>query len=127
MTQRQSWEFPYTADVLLEAATAKVTHHNARLKFWTDKKAEVIASIKSEGIEIDETLSDLTSNSTYARNSTVQVRNDLVRDLQECVERTRAHQTHIAAYAAWTEVLASQGKASFPLNQDDWLFFFSKA
>ena len=123
--KRTSWEFPYTADKLLDAAKAKYDHHSVRLKWWEDKKAQVIETVKAEGIEIDESLADIISNS-YHRGPSVQIRTDLVRDVQECVSKIQEHRAKIEDYDAWMQVLSSQGQASFNLNHDDWLFFFGK-
>lgn len=127
--KRDEWEFSYTADKLLEAAKAKQAFHEGRLKWWLDKRTEVETTIKTEGIEIDESVaagkSDYISNVSY-RQPNVQIRNDLVRDMQECVAKVAEHQKKVKDYDAWVQVLSSQGQASFPLNQDDWLFFFGK-
>lgn len=123
--KRTAWEFPYTADRLLSAATGKCAHHADRLKWWENKKTSVVEMVKAEGIEIDESLADLTSNS-YQRGATVQIRNDLVRDLQECVGKIREHRTKVDDYGAWMQVLASQGQSTFNLHQEDWLFFFGQ-
>lgn len=103
----------------------KCTHHNDRLKWWEDKKISVVEKVKTEGIGIDESLANLTSNS-YARGLTVQIRTDLVRDLQECVGKIQEHRSKVADYDAWMQVLTSQGQSSFSLDQEDWLFFFGK-
>lgn len=125
---REMWEFPYTADKLLEAATVKRDHHLGRLKWWEDKKAEVIETVKAEGIQVDESVAAEFSNSkSYGRGGNVQVRNDLVLDLNECVQKIVGHRAKAADYAGWVEVLASQGQASFALHQEDWLFFFDKS
>lgn len=126
MSKRDEWEFPYSANKLLEAATVKHTHHAARLKWWEDKKNEVVEKVKAEGIEIDESLADANLSNSYNRGQSVQIRTDLVRDLQECVGKIREHRSKVGDYDAWMQVLASQGQASFPLQQEDWLFFFGK-
>lgn len=126
--QRDKWEFSYGADKLLDAATAKQNHHATRLQWWEKQKEEVITKIKAEGLEIDESMAAEFSNkvSSYARHTTVQVRDDLLRDLNECVNKVKEHSVKIEGYSAWIQVLASQGSASFPLNQDDWLYFFGR-
>lgn len=53
---RDVWTFSCTADVLLKAATDKHTWHSGRLDWWTKKKEEVLAEIKAEGLEIDESV-----------------------------------------------------------------------
>lgn len=126
---RDEWKFAYTAEKLLEAATAKKTFHEGRLTWWTDKQKEVEATIRSEGIEIDESVAIGTSNyanSFTGRGANVTIRNDLVRDLQECVSKAQEHREKVRGYDAWIQVLASQGRAAFDLHQDDWLFFFGK-
>lgn len=126
---RDEWKFPYTADKLLQASADKKSFHEGRLAWWENKRKEVEATIKSEGIEIDESVAagigTYTSN-TIHRGAQVSIRNDLVRDLQECVGKTAEHREKIKQYDAWGQVLASQGQASFDLHQDDWLFFFGK-
>lgn len=125
---RSNWTFPYPADKLLDAAMAKKVFHEGRLDWWTDKRKSVEDTIRSEGIEIDESVAAVLSgySNTSMRGPQVTIRNDLVRDLQECVAKTQEHQSKIKDYDAWTQVLASQGQASFDLYQDDWLFFFGK-
>ncbi len=122
--KRESWEFPYTADKLLEAATAKSTFHTERLNWWESKKTEVLNTIKAEGLEIDESVALGYSNS--GRNTSVNIRNDLLKDLNECTQKTSEHKVKLQDYDAWIQVLASQGQSSFPLHQQDWLFFFGK-
>jgi len=124
---RDRWTFQYPADKLLEATRAKIAFHKGRHEFWTKKRKETEKTIRAEGIEIDESLTDMSSNkSNYARGGSVQIRNDLVRDLQECVERQRHHWLVIEDYTGWEQVLASQSGHRFDLHHDDWLYFFGK-
>lgn len=126
---RDEWKFTYTADKLFGAAEAKKAWHMERLKWWSDKRKDVEATIRSEGIEIDESVAagsiNYASNSIH-RGPSVNIRNDLVRDLSECVTKTQEHEGKIRDYDAWMQVLASQGQVSLDLHQDDWLFFFGK-
>lgn len=123
---RDSWQFTYRATVLCEAAKTKNAHHAERLQWWENKKTEIVERIKAEGIEIDESLANLTSNS-YQRGPTVQVRTDLMADLQECVGKTREHRGKAEEYDAWVQVLSAAGESGFALHNDDWLFFFGNA
>jgi hypothetical protein len=122
--KRNQWEFPYTADKLLDAAKTKSAFHSERLTWWEDKNKHVMETIKAEGLEIDESVALGYSNS--GRHTSVQVRNDLLRDLNECTQKTEEHKGKLKDYDAWIEVLASQGQSSFTLHQEDWLFFFGK-
>jgi len=128
---RASWKFTYTADKLFQAAEAKKSWHMERLKWWSDKRKEVETTIRAEGIEIDESVAAFTglgtaNYSNSGRGPSVSIRNDLVKDLSECVMKTTEHEGKCREYDAWMQVLGSQGQASLDLNQDDWLFFFGK-
>lgn len=125
MANRGSWKFSYTADKLLDAAKKKLEWHTARKVWWTNKKEEVMTTIKAEGLEIDESVA-FKMSSNYNRNTTVNIRNDLLKDLDECVGKMDEHAHKIKDYDAWVQVLGSQGQASLDLYQDDWLFFFGK-
>src|SRR5206468_2379673 len=117
---RASWKFTYTADKLLDAATAKKDWHASRLDWWSGKRKETEDKIRSEGIEIDESVgvgSLTTANySNSGRGPQVSIRNDLVRDLTECVQKTNEHEGKIRDYGAWIQVLASQGQTSLELH-----------
>lgn len=122
--KRNDWEFPYSIGELNIASKVKHDHHMARLQWWNDKKAETIDKVKAEGIEIDESLADQISNS-YGRGAQVQIRNDLVKDLQECVSKIREHRERVTEYDSWLQVLSAQSATrQLLLNQKDWLFFF---
>lgn len=130
MTNRLEWKFSYTADKLLEAATNKKHWHEGRLAWWAKKRDETKDTIKADGIEIDESVAFGTdtyiSNKSAHRNSQVSIRNDLVKDLQECLAKVNEHQVKVKDYDAWMQVLSTQGQTAFDLNQYDWLFFFGK-
>lgn len=125
---RYEWKFAYSADKLTEAARKKAAHHHTRLEWWTEKQKQVMEKIKAEGLEIDESLvaEYATRFSNLGRGPTVQVREDLLRDLHECVSKTASHRNKERDYEAWVEILSSQGSTTFELNQADWLFFFSE-
>lgn len=128
MTFRASWRFPYTADKLLKAATDKKGFHETRKAWWETKRDEIKADIREKGLEIDESIahgSPKFSASNY-RDPIVQINNEMLRDLQETLEKVREHGDKVKDYDAWCQVLASQGQVTFDLNHQDWLFFFGK-
>ena len=51
---REKWGFSYTAEQLSDAAAKKVAFHLERLNWWKEKRATVMATIRSEGLEINE-------------------------------------------------------------------------
>lgn len=124
MSNRQEWKFSYQASKLLDASKAKLAFHTDRLDWWEKKKTEVLETVKAEGLEIDESVALGYSNS--GRSTSVNIRNDLLRDLNECVSKIEEHKSKVKVYDSWIQVLSSQGDASFDLHQDDWLFFFGK-
>lgn len=135
MSNRGLWKFPYLADKLLAASIVKQDYHKDRLKWWLDKQDEIKEKIKSEGIEIDESLAvdfvkdrtgSASNNFSNYRGPVASIRNDLLNDLGECVSKSNEHRGKMRDYNAWEQVLSSQGSASFDLYQDDWLFFFGK-
>ena len=122
---RNSWTFQYLNSELTDAAQKKFAFHSDRLKWWEQKKSEVMSKIKENGIDIDESVALGYSNS--GRNASVTVRVDLVKDLQECVSKISEHRTKVSDYDAWIQVLSSQhGQGLQELQQEDWLFFFGK-
>ena len=126
--KRTSWEFQYSADILVKATSDKKDYHISRLQWWENQKKAVMEKIKSEGLEIDDSLVEGTkfSNSNYSRGTSVSVRYDLQEDLTECVDKIKEHTNKRNEYDAWFQVLGAHGLTMFPLNHDDWLFFFGK-
>jgi hypothetical protein len=126
---RKEWKFEYTANKLAEAAQAKVNWHTERLEWWRNKKNEVFATIRKEGIEVDEKISLAFQNPKsrdYDRGAQVMVRNDLQKDLDECMDKLSAHTQRLNEYAGWQQVLAANPESRQALDIDDWLFFFGK-
>jgi hypothetical protein len=128
---REKWNFSYRVDAILAGAIKKVAHHKARLRWWEEQKQEIMAKIRAEGIEIDESLAAASGgraafvSNTYGRNPTVQIRNDFVQDLAECVGKIREHRSLADDYAAWVQVLGAQkSDMMHELQHDDWMFFF---
>ena len=127
---RDEWKFAYTADKVLAGAEGKAGFHRGRLQWWTDKRETVMAQVRAEGIEIDESLAErvgtASNNVNYARQPSVHIRADLQRDLQECTGKMQEHRHKAEAYEAWVQVLSPQGKSSLDLDQSGWLYFFGK-
>ncbi len=130
---RTVWKFGYQADKLLDAAKNKLAWHNGRLEWWAAKQKDVQNKIRAEGLEIDESVAVIsggysTSNISH-RGPTVQIRNDLLTDHNECVGKVAEHRAKVRDYDSWVQVLNAEvelrgDKAVFELQQDDWLFFF---
>ncbi len=127
--QRTEWKFEYTASKLAETAQLKIDWHTERLEWWKNKKNEVFATIRSEGIEVDEKISTGFSNPKsrdWERGAQVLVRNDLQKDLDECLEKLQAHTKHLNEYNGWQQMLTANPENRLSLDINDWLFFFGK-
>lgn len=129
---RDKWIFKYTVGELLVATTTKVTWHEGRWDFWKKKRDEKIAEVKASGIEIDESVlfenpKMSASNSSNYRQPSVQIRTDLVNDINECNNKVTEHNGKLKGYQAWQALLdASKRTDVYELNQDDWLYFYGK-
>jgi hypothetical protein len=127
---RNDWKFDYTAARLAEAAGAKMIYHGERLDWWRAKKDEVMKTIRSEGLEIDEKIVLTNYRSPkgrdWERGAQVMVRNDLQKDLEECLEKLQYHTQKLADYDGWQQVLAANPENRLALDIEDWLYFFGK-
>ncbi|MDH4449503.1 MAG: hypothetical protein QE265_02775 [Rhodoferax sp.] len=126
---RQDWGFDYTAANLAEAAAQKKAFHQERFDWWKNKRDEVMNTIRTEGLEIDEKIAleyRSPKSRDWDRSSQVMVRNDLQKDLNECVEKLSHHTSFIQQYVGWQQVLAANPESRVKLDIDDWLFFFSR-
>jgi hypothetical protein len=45
---------PYPARILAAAAETRLVYHDERIRFWTARRAELMAVIRSKGIEVNE-------------------------------------------------------------------------
>ena len=126
---RQDWGFDYTATKLAEAAQAKRGFHQERLDWWKAKRAEVMTTIRAEGLEIDDAIAleyRSPKSRDWDRGSQVMVRNDLQKDLNECLEKLSHHTQQVQQFDGWQQVLAANAEARVKLDIEDWLFFFGR-
>ena len=127
--QRKEWTFDYTASKLAEAAAEKQRHHEERLAWWKEKKAQVMKQIQEEGLEIEEKIAlEYVSpkRRDWEQGAQVMVRNDLKKDLDECLEKLAYHTGLLTDYDGWRQVLSANPEARLSLDHDDWLFFFGR-
>ncbi len=92
--QRKEWKFDYTASKLAEAAKTKHLHHQERFEWWKEKRDQVMAEIRKDGLEIDEKIAlEYVSpkRRDWEQGAQVTVRNDLKKDLDECLEKLAYH------------------------------------
>jgi hypothetical protein len=127
--KRDEWTFDYQASALAQASAAKLEFHEERLDFWRKKREEVWATIRREGLEVDEKISmgfRSPKGSDFDRGAKVMVRNDLQADLDEVLDKLKHHTNLRAQYAGWHQALVANPEASFKLDIDDWQFFYGQ-
>ena len=127
--QREQWKFDYTASRLATAAQSKIVYHQEQLRFWREKRAEVIDTIRSEGIEVDEKIVLAYANPKardWDRGGEILIRNDLRKVLAECYQKLAYHTEERDTYDGWRQVLEANPDNRLSLEIDDWLFFFGK-
>lgn len=125
---RNEWKFDYTAARIAEAAVVKIAYHKERLAYWKAKREEVLQTIRSEGIEIDEKIVLAFRNPKardWERGGQVVIRNDLQKDLQEVYDKLAEHTAQLASFDAWLDVLVAHPEDRLQLDAEDWPFFFS--
>lgn len=127
--KRNDWGFEYTAKVLAEAAHSKRTFHQERFAWWKDKKDQVLNEIRSNGIEVDEKIAleyRSPKSRDWDRGTQVAVREDLSKNISECMEKLSFHASLINDYDGWHQVLVANDSALLSLDHSDWLFFFGQ-
>ena len=125
---RAEWEFKFTSDQLAQAAREKVAHHAARLEFWTAAQEKVMQEVRERGLSVEMSLDprrfDGTSRGSYA--PAIVVDETFQRRLNEASDKIKHHKETLAQYEGWVQVLEANGGRTYPLNADDFLYFFGK-
>lgn len=130
--KRNEWTVPYTGLTLAGAAEAKKLFHKERHEWWAEKRAEVIEKIKSDGLEVTDSIVDELSKTGYANTAsmghgpTVQIDAALQNHLAEAHSKMKQHEKLVKEYDAWAQMMHSQRDAIFNLQLDDWTYFFGK-
>ncbi len=127
---RNEWKFDYTASKITEAAVIKLKFHQERFDWWKNKKEQVITQIRAEGLEIDENIAleyISPKSRDWERGAQVTVRDDLRKDIDECLKKLAYHTGLINDYSGWHQILVANPEAELGLDHSDWLFFFGQA
>lgn len=128
--QRKDWTFDYTAARIAEAAQARIALHEERLGYWRGQREDVLAKLRSDGLEIDEKIVlayPTPKAQDWARANRITVRDDLRQQLDECHEKLRHHTELLRDYEGWLAMLSANPEARLPLDVQDWQHFFGGA
>ena len=101
--------------------------HRERLAFWGARREETLATIRSEGLEIDEKIVigvHTPKARDWERANRVTVRDDLRMQLDEVLHKLKEHTGRLAEYDGWRQMLAANPEARLSLDIADWLYFF---
>ena len=123
---RFDWKFPQTASKLAEAAAAKKASHEARKKWWEDKKAETMTKVRETGIEIRDSVAASYSTTKGNFGPQIEIESGLQRDLSECHSKIQEHDRFISEYDGWCQVLSANPELLLDLYHEDFLYFFGK-
>ena len=126
---RDTWQFTYTASSLAEAANAKIEFHRRHLEDWQQRRDEVMATIRAEGIEVSEKAALAYVNPKardWMQGGDVMIRNDLRMNLAECYEKLAYHTGLRDQYDGCLQVHCAHPEDRLSLDINDWLFFFGR-
>ncbi len=131
-TFRNLWTHTFSSGKVLDAAKAKLTYHTGRRDWWKAKKEETIAKIRSEGINVSESIVEQLGKMGYSTSNnsrggvSVTIDPELQQDLQETITKISLHEKNMAEYATWIGFLEPMhNDKELSLTHDDYLFFFS--
>lgn len=124
-SNRATWEFCYRAEQLVEAASAKIIHHQQRLQWWQQQHAETMAEVRESGLEVNESVGSLYATSV-SHGPQLSVRPDLQKKLSEIHGKLKSHTDAAREYEGWVQVLNASPRTSLKLTHFDWLFFFGE-
>lgn len=127
--KRNTWKFEYTGRALAEAAAKQRDHRLERLKVWSERKDEIMKTIREKGLTVDEgnaVAMHANYSNTMVAGPTVLVDVQLQRNLQEAHGKVSLHENAARDYDGWVQVMSANPDQVVKLNHDDWLYFFGK-
>lgn len=122
--KRNDWTFQFTAAKLADAARAKKSTHQAKLKWWEEKKSATMKKVGEVGIEVHDSVAASYSNTKAGFGPEIVIDSGLQRDLTECQRKIMDHFRLVQEYDGWIQVLSANAEARLDLEHDDFLFFF---
>jgi hypothetical protein len=126
---RREWKFQFATSKVLAAVRAKIDFHDEHMAFWRDKREEVMAEIRKDGIQVNEKIALSLANPKardWERGGDVMIRNDLQISLTETFQKLGYHTRLRDTYDGWRQALEATTDQTLALDIDDWLFFFGR-
>ena len=127
--QRNDWNFEFDTAKVIEATETKIAYHSEHLEFWKSKREETMASIREDGIEINEKIALSYINPKardWERGGGIMIRNDLRIDLSEVFQKLAYHTRLRDTYDGWRQALEGSPDEKLSFDIEDWLFFFGR-
>ena len=110
---RNEWQFQFSGDELLNAATDKASYHGERLKWWTQELETSEAALRERGVEFREY-----SQTGGSRIETV-LDPDLSRRVAECRSKIEHHRDMLREFEMYSSLFERNREAMFPLSPHD--------
>lgn len=124
--KRNEWQFNFAVSELIEPTQKKIDAHTAKLKWWENKKAEVMQKVRESGIEIHDSVAASYSNTKGGFGPEIKIDVTMQRDLSECQQKIMEHSLLLKTYQGWLELFKHNPNNRLELHADDWLFFFGE-
>jgi len=133
--KRNTWKFTYAGKALAVASKLKLNYHQSRLTFWEKRQKEVEEQIQKDGVKIDKSqllrmannaAQGFSASNTYSRQPTVEINEEMLKDLNECLDKVRSHRQYFDDYSGWLQLFNAQPEAELKLHHDDYLYFFDE-
>ena len=121
LSNREQWEFTFTAREAVVALDKRIEHHTSRLAWWESEMEQAEAGLVDKGFEYRE-------RRLSAGNELIVVGDpELANRVKQCQRSVSRHKENKQLFETWNRVLGSRLKldseATLLLKYDDVKFF----
>lgn len=118
---RGTWEFPFSASSVAEAADRKRKYHAQRIAWWTKTAESAEVALRKKGFEYRDR--EITGGSRLE----VVADPELIKRISEARQKIKQHRDESHTYTTWIRALKTvsrrKSEQSLKLTIDDILFF----
>lgn len=124
-SNRQKWEFEYSAGNLAVAAEKKAKWRGERARWWQKQYDVLLEDVKLKGLVVNKTVGQKYSTSNAARGVRIEVNDEFQEKFDECFNKINEHSNAANGYLGWKAVLEANPESRLKLTHEDWLYFFA--
>ena len=121
LSNREQWEFTFTAREVVVALDKRIEHHTSRLAWWENEMDQAEAGLVDKGFEYRE------RHQTGGAGLVVVGDPELANRVKQCQRSVNRHKENKQLFETWNRVLGSQvkqdSKATLLMKYDDVKFF----